>query len=321
MKSMFKILAATALLLSFGSAISQQYPARTVTFSSAMAAGSTTDILAREIAKALSERMGQSVIVDAISGGGGLVAAKKVINAQPDGYNLLFTTNGLITNQAMRKQPEYDLSKDLIAISPLFEGIFGIYVNPDVPAKTLKEFVTYVKANPGKVNYGTSGIGGIVHLVTADFAVRAGLDMVHVPYKGGSEYMPATIANQVQLNFADVTFAQPQVEAGKVRVLAVTSKQRLPQMPNVPTFVENGYVGYTPTFWAGLYAPPGTPPAVVNRINAELRAIITTEEARKFYASRGYQTLWLPPAEAQKRVIDELAQMNKTIDTVKIERQ
>jgi tripartite-type tricarboxylate transporter receptor subunit TctC len=320
MKSMFSIVAALLLVFSAG-AYSQQYPGRTVTFASAMAAGSTTDILAREIAKALSDRLGQSVIVDAVSGGGGLVAAKRIINAQPDGYNLLFTTNGLITNQAMRKQPEYDLAKDLIAISPLFEGIFGLYVNPDLPAKTLKEFVTYVKANPGKVNYGTSGIGGIVHLVSADFAVRAGLDMVHVPYKGGSEYMPATISNQVQLNFADVTFAQPQVEAGKVRVLAVTSKQRLPQMPNVPTFVENGYAGYTPTFWAGLYAPAGTPPAVVNKINTELRAIITTDEARKFYGSRGYQTLWLPPAEAQKRVIDELAQMNKTIDTVKIERQ
>ena len=322
MKQLFRLLAAFVLAAATcAGALAQQYPARAVTFASAMTAGSTTDVLAREIARLLTERLGQSVIVEAIAGGGGLVAAKKIINAAPDGYNLLFTTNGLITNQAMRKQPEYDLSKDLIAISPLFEGIFGIYVNPDMPVKTLQEFVAYVKARPGVVNYGTSGIGGIVHLVTADFAVRAGLDMVHVPYKGGAEYLPATIANQVQLSFADVTFAQPQVDAGKVRLLAVSSKQRLPQLPNVPTFQESGFPGYSPTFWAGLYAPRGTPQPVIDKVNAELRAIITTDEAKQRYAARGYQTLWLPPADAQRRVIDELNQMNKTIDTVKIERQ
>lgn len=321
MKHLLGFIAVSAFTLMAGVAGAQQYPARTVTFASAMAAGSTTDVLAREVAKLLSERMGQPVIVEAISGGGGIVAAQKVINAQPDGYTLLFVTNGLTSNQAMRQKPEFDIARDLIAISPLFEGIFGLYVYPGLPARTLKEFIAHVKANPGKINYGTSGIGGIVHLVTADFAVRAGLDMVHVPYKGGAEYLPATIANQVQLSFADVTFAKPQVDAGKVRVLAVTSKQRLPQMPDVPTFEESGFPGYAPTFWTGLYAPRGTPQAVIDRLNAEIRAIITPPEARARYAARGYQTLWMTPAEAQKRVIDEVAQFNKTIDTVKIERQ
>ena len=322
MKQLSALLTACAMLSALcASAIAQQYPARTVTFASAMAAGSTTDILAREMAKLLSERMGQPIIVDAISGGGGIVAAQKVINAQPDGYTLLFVTNGLTSNQAMRKKPEFDISKDLIAISPLFEGIFGMYINPDLPVKTLQEFVAYAKARPGKLNYGTSGIGGIVHLVNADFAMRAGLDMVHVPYKGGAEYLPATMSNQVQLSFADVTFAQPQVDAGKVRLLAVTSKQRLPQLPNVPTFEESGFPGYTPTFWTGLYAPRGTPQPVIDRLNAEIKAIITTPEAKQRYAARGYQTLWMTPAEAQRRVNDEVAQFNKTIDAVKIERQ
>ncbi len=318
----FKRLAMLTLLLSLcAGAIAQSYPTRPVTFTSAMAAGSTTDILAREVAKLLSERMGQAIIVETVSGGGGIVAAKKVINAQPDGYSLLFVTNGLTSNQAMRSKPDFDIVKDLVAISPLFEGIFGIYINPDLPVRTLQEFVAYAKARPGKINYGTSGIGGIVHLVNADFAVRAGLDMVHVPYKGGAEYLPATMANQVQLSFADVTFAQPQADAGKVRLLAVTSKQRLPQMPNVPTFEESGFPGYAPTFWTGLYAPRGTPQAIIDRINAEVRAIITPPEAKARYAARGYQTLWMTPAEAQKRVVDEVAQFNKTIDMVKIERQ
>jgi tripartite-type tricarboxylate transporter receptor subunit TctC len=321
MNSPLRLFLAAILFAAAGAGWSQQYPVRTITFSSAMAAGSSTDILAREVAKLLSERMGQPIIVEAVSGGGGIVAAQKVINSQPDGYNLLFVTNGLTSNQAMRQKPEFDVARDLIAISPMFEGIFGLYINPTLPAKNLKEFIAYVKANPGKINYGTSGIGGIVHLVTADFAVRAGLDMVHVPYKGGAEYMPATISNQVQLNFADVTFAKPQLDAGRVRVMAVTSRERLPQMPDVPTFEESGFAGYYPTFWMGLYAPRGTPQAIIDRLNAEVRAIVTTPEAKARYAARGYQTLWMPPAEAQKRVIDEIAQFNKTIDSVKIERQ
>lgn len=322
MKRLFNIVA-PALIASAvcAAAIGQQYPARPITFASAMAAGSTTDVLAREVAKLLSERIGQSIVVEVISGGGGLVATQKVINSKPDGYTFLFVTNGVISNQAMRTKPEFDVSKDLVAISPLFEGVFGLYINPDVPAKTVQEFVAYAKARPGKLNYGSSGIGGIVHLVSEDFRLRAGIDLVHVPYKGGAEYLPATIANQVQLSFADTSFAQPQVDAGKVRLLAVTAKQRLPQLPNVPTFEESGFQGYSPTFWTGLYAPRGTPQPIVERVNAELRAILTAQETKQRYAARGYLALWLPPAEAQRRVVDELNQLNKTIDTARIARQ
>jgi tripartite-type tricarboxylate transporter receptor subunit TctC len=311
-------LAATAL-----TATAQQYPTKTVTFASAMAAGSSTDILARETAKFLNDRLGQSVVVEVVAGAGGNIAAQKVVNAAPDGYTLLFVTNGVISNQAMRSKPPFDITKELVIISPLFEGIFGLFVNPNVPAKTVNELIAHAKANPGKLNYGTSGIGGIVHLVNAEFAERAGINIVHVPYKGGAEYMPATIANQVQMNFADVSFAKPQVDAGKVRALAVSSKQRLASMPDVPTFEESGpaFAGYTPTFWMGLYAPKGTPQAIIDRLNAEVRAFVTPADARARYAARGYQTVWLPPADAQKRVNDELAQYNKIIDAVKIERQ
>ncbi len=326
MKPLLKSLAAATLL--FGAcgafsqhAFSQQYPARTITLNSAMAAGATTDVLARDIAKLLSERLGQPVVVDANAGGGGLVATQKVINSAPDGYTFLFVTNSLIANQAMRIKPEFDLSKDLVAISPVLEGVFGMYINPEVPAKTVQEFVAWAKARPGKVNYGTSGIGGIVHLVTEDFKNRAGLDLVHVPYKGGAEYLPATISNQVQVSFLDVSFAQPQAEAGKVRLVAVTSKQRLPNLPNVPTFEESGFKGYTPTFWIGMYGPRGTPPAIVDKVNGELRAILTPPEARARYAARGYLAIWAPPAEAQRMVSDELNNLNKTIDASKIQRQ
>ena len=321
MRKLIHAFCTLATFLAATHAWSQAYPTRPVIFASAMAAGSSTDILARETANALSIRLGQSFIVEVVAGAGGNVAAQKVVNAQPDGYTLLFVTNSVVSNQAMRKKPEFDITRDLVAISPLFEGNFGLYVNPTIPGNTLKDFITHVKANPGKINYGTSGIGGIVHLVSADFAIRAGLDIVHVPYKGGAEYMPATISNQVQFNFFDVATAQPQVDAGKVRLLAVASKQRLPGLPNVPTFEESGFPGYTPTFWMGLYAPRNTPQAVIDRLNGEVRAFVAAPDVKARYAARGYQTIWLPPADAQKRVADEVAQFNKTIDTLKIERQ
>jgi len=324
MKPLFKLLAAATLAATaVTSATAQQYPTRAITFASAMAAGSSTDILARETAKFLNDRLAQPVIVEVVAGAGGNIAAQRVVNATPDGYTLLFVTNGVISNQAMRSKPPFDITKDLVIISPLFEGIFGLFINPNVPAKTVNELIAHARANPGKLNYGTSGIGGIVHLVNAEFAERARINIVHVPYKGGAEYMPATIGNQVQMNFADVSFAKPQVDAGKVRALAVSSKERLASMPDVPTFEESGpaFAGYTPTFWMGLYAPKGTPQAVIERLNADVRAFVTPPDAKARYAARGYQTIWMPPAEAQKRVNDELAQFNKTIDAVKIERQ
>ncbi|RYG10406.1 MAG: tripartite tricarboxylate transporter substrate binding protein, partial [Burkholderiales bacterium] len=186
---------------------------------------------------------------------------------------------------------------------------------------TLQEFVAYTKANPGKVNYGSSGMGGIVHLVTEDFRMRQGLELVHVPYKGTAELMPAILSNQIQLTFADTTFMQPQVDSGKLRLLAVSSKKRLQQLPNAPTFEELGLKGFAPTFWYGLYAPRGTPAAVVDRVNVELKAILTPIEAQQRYAARGYQTVWMTPADTHRKVLDELDQMNKTIDQIKIERQ
>lgn len=299
----------------------QPYPSKVVTFKSAMAAGSTTDVMAREIGQLLSERMGQPVIVDPLAGSGGLLAAQKVINSPPDGYTLLFVSNGLISNQAMRAKPQTDLSKDLIAISPLLEGYFGLYVNANLPARTMQEFVAYAKANPGKVNYGSSGIGGIVHLVTEDFRMREGLDLVHVPYKGTAELMPAILSNQIQLTFADTTFMQPHIDSGKLRLLGVSSKKRLAQLPNAPTFEELGLKGFTPTFWYGLYAPRGTPAPIIERVNSELKAILTPQEAQQRYAARGYQTVWMTSADTQRKVQEELSQMNRTIDQIKIERQ
>jgi len=316
-----QLLAGALALAVSGAALAQGFPSRVISFKSAMAPGSTTDVLARELAKSLADRVGQSVVVEPVLGSGGLIAAQRVTNSPADGYTLLFTSNSLISNQAMRKQPAMDVSKDLILVSPVVEGYFGLYVNADVPAKTLQEFIAYVKANPGKVNYGSSGVGGIVHLITEDLRMRTGLDMVHVPYKGTAEMMPELMGGRVHFTLADTTIMQPQVDSGKLRVLAVTSSKRLRQLPNVATFEEAGIKGYTPTFWYGIYAPKGTPAAAVERINAEMKVLLTTPEAQGKFAERGYQTIWMSVAESQRRVVDELTHLNKTVDASKIERQ
>jgi tripartite-type tricarboxylate transporter receptor subunit TctC len=321
-RSRRQLLAGALAMVICGTGVAQQgYPSRVVSFKSAMAPGSTTDVLARELAKSLGDRLGQVVIVEPVLGSGGLIAAQRVLNSAADGYTLLFSSNSLISGQAMRKQPPVDVSRDLVLVSPVVEGYFGLYVNPELPAKTLEEFIAYAKARPGQLNYGSSGVGGIVHLVGEDFRMRTGLDLVHVPYKGTAEMMPELLGNRIQFTFADTTIMQPHVDSGKLRLLAVSSAKRLPQLPAVPTFVELGLRGYTPTFWYGIYAPRGTPAAVVERVNAEMKVLLTSPDAQQRFADRGYHTIWLPPAEAQRKIADELSVLNKTIDASKIERQ
>lgn len=315
------LLAALVGLAACGAALAQDYPSRTISLKSAMAAGSTTDVLARELAKTLQERMKQPVIVETVTGSGGLIAAQRVMGSPADGYSLLFSSNSIISNQAMRKQPTMDVRKDLVLASPVIEGYFGMYISSEMPIRTIQEFIAYARANPGKVNYGSSGVGGIVHLVGEDFRMRTNLDLVHVPFKGTAEMVPELLSNRVQMTFADTTIMQPHVDSGKLRLLAVSSRTRLKQLPNVPTFEESGLQGYTPTFWYGFYAPRGTPPAALERINAEMKAILTPPEAKQQFADRGYHTIWLNVADGQQKVVDELASLNRTIEASKIERQ
>jgi tripartite-type tricarboxylate transporter receptor subunit TctC len=315
------LLAALVGAASCVSALAQEFPNRVISFKSAMAAGSTTDVLARELAKSLQERVKQSVIVETVTGSGGLIAAQRVMSSPADGHTLLFSSNSIISNQAMRKQPTMDVRRDLVVVSTVIEGYFGMYVSSELPTPTIQEFIAYAKARPGKINYGSSGVGGIVHLVAEDFRMRTGLDMVHVPFRGTAEMVPELLSNRVQLTFADTTIMQTHVDSGKLRLLAVSSRKRLRQLPNVPTFEESGLQGYTPTFWYGLYAPRGTPAPVVERLNTEMKALLTPAPLQQQYADRGYQTIWLPVAEGQQKVADELSMLTRTIEASKIERE
>jgi tripartite-type tricarboxylate transporter receptor subunit TctC len=324
MKFIRNVVAASIALTALGGGGSvawAQADSRPIVWTAAMAAGGPTDAAAREMAQMLSERLGRTITVDPIGGAGGLLAAQKVMNGPKDGTSFLFSTNSLLVNQVLRKKPEYDMAKDFIGISPLIEGPFGIFINTSVPVTTLKELLDYAKANPGKLNYGSSGVGGIMHLITEDLNARAGIDMVHIPFKGGAQLLTELVGNRVQLEILDPNFAKPHVDAGRLRALVVTSKERIVTMPNVPTTAESGLPGYTPTFWMGLYAPAGTSKAIVDQVNGELRNILNNAEVKKRYAARGFSTEWMTPEATQRRIATELATLNKVVEDAKIERQ
>lgn len=279
---------------------------RPIVWTAAMAAGGPTDNMAREMAKMVSERLGRTIVVDPIGGAGGLLAAQKVMNGEKDGSSFLFSTNSLLVNQVMRRKPEYDMARDFIGISPLAEGPFGIFINPSVPVNTLKELFDYARANPGKLNYGSSSIGGIMHLITEDLNSRVLIDMLHIPLKGGGQLITELGGDRVQLEILDPNFAKPHVDAGRLRALAVTSRSRIVTMPNVPTTAEAGLPDYTPSFWMGLYAPAGTPRAVIDRINGELRTILSNPEVVKSFSARGFALQWMTLEAMQRRIADEL---------------
>lgn len=298
-----------------------QSDTRAIVWTAAMAAGGPTDGLAREVAKMVSDRIGRTIVVDPIGGAAGLLAAQKVMNGEKDGSNFLFSTNSLLVNQVMRKKPEYDMARDFIGVSPLVEGPFGIFVHPSVPVNNLKELLAYAKANPGKLNYGSSGIGGIMHLITEDLNTRSGVDLMHIPLKGGAQLITELVGNRVQIEILDPNFAKAHVEGGRLKALAVTSKERIVTMPTVPTTAEAGLPGYTPTFWMGLFAPAGTSKGIVDRLNADLRVILSNAEVKKNFASRGFSTEWMTPEATQKRIADELALLSKVVESAKIEKQ
>lgn len=287
-----------------------------------MAPGGSTDNVARELANALSERLKQSVIVQSVAGAGGAVAAQKVKSAPPDGSTFLFTTNSLLVNQVLRKKPEFDFRKDFVAAAAILEGPFGVFIHPSLPAKTLRELIEYAKANPGKLNYGSSGVGSSMHLAAEELNVLGGIKLFHVAYKGGNPALLDMLSNRVQVALLSTSTQHQQLaESGKLRVLAVTSKHRLPSMPNVPTTDEAGVPGYHPSFWMGLFAPTGTPPAILGKVNGDLRAILALPEIRKRYAMQNYNILSMTPDEAQRKVAEEITQLMKTVEAAGIERQ
>lgn len=247
------------------------WPTRPVTVIVPYSPGGNTDMMARLASQYLSDKLGQSFVVENRPGGGGSVGAVAVSRAAPDGYTLLFGASTQIINIPMLQKVPYDPMKDFVPISIFGAGPYLLGIKSSLPAKTLAEFVAHVKANPGKLNYATAGIGGNVHLNSALFISRAGLDMVSVPYKSGAPAMAGLAAGEVEMYFGNASELMQHIGSRQIRILAISTLKRIPQLPDVPTVAET-YPGYDTSSWNGFFAPAGTPQPIIDLVEKHVIA-------------------------------------------------
>jgi len=273
-------------------------------------AGGPTDAVARVIAERFGTVLHQTVVIENRGGGaGGSVGAKVVAAAEPDGYTILLTPGGPLTSgPAVHTNIGYDPAKVFTPVALLTESPLIICVHPSVPAKTLAELVAYAKANPGKLTWGTQGFGTGAHLIAAMFNSEAGVDILNVPYRGTAPALAAILAGEVQIIVDASTTVLTHIEAGKVRALAVTGSERFSKLPDVPTAAEVGYPKLVAPFWLGVVAPAGTPPAIVDKLNAAFREALAAPEVQARLAGFGAEIKIGTPADFGKLLTNELAQ-------------
>jgi len=281
---------AAALVCFATGALAQAYPNHPIRLVVPFPAGGTTDILARDAAPRLTEVLGQPVVVDNRPGAGGNIGADLVAKSQPDGYTLLMGTVGThAINPSLYAKMPYDHVKDFVPIV-LVAGVPNVLVvNPSLPVNSVADLIKLAKSKPGSINFASSGNGTSIHLSGELFKTMAGVEMTHVPYKGSAPALTDLISGQVQVMFDNLPSSLPQIKAGKLRAIAVTSLKRSPALPDVPTISESGLPGFEASSWFGLLAPAGTPAAVVARLNAEVNKWLQSAEGREQLLAQGAQ--------------------------------
>jgi len=288
-------------------AAAQDYPNRPVTMILPLAAGGAMDILARgQLGPKLAERFGKPVVIENRTGGSTLIAATAVAKSPPDGYTLFFTPAGtMTTNVTLYKQLPYDPAKDFVPIALTSKVAFILAVNPSLPVNSVDELVKYAKERPGQLTYGSTGIGTTPHLAFEIFQRMTGIKMIHAPYRGMPPATNDVVAGHIQMVFTDPAFAPPLIAEGKLKALAVSSRTRVASVPNVPTLDELGYKGFEAVSWHMVAAPAGTPKSVVDRLNADFKAIVAAPEMQQAMVKLGLIPNVTAPADELKRYLDE----------------
>jgi tripartite-type tricarboxylate transporter receptor subunit TctC len=298
----------------------EAWPARTVRIIVPFAAGGTTDVVARAVAKELSDMWNQSVVVENRGGAGGNIGADVVAKAQPDGYTLLMTSGSIFTvNPHMYAKMPFDVKKDFVPVTNVASGPQLVVVNPSVPAKNLKEFIAYAKSQPGKLNFGSAGVGSQVHMAAESFLDAAGIDVAHVPYKGEGPSYTDLVAGSIQMMVGNIAAAAPFVSSGRLRALAVTSSKRSPLLPDVPTVAESGLSGFENTGWFGFVVPAGTPQGVVDRIHRDTVKVLGMTEMKARLYVQGMTPVGNTPAEFAKAIERESAHWAKVVQRRKLQ--
>ena len=295
------------------SALAQAYPTRPVKWVVPFPAGGTTDLLARVLSQPLSERLGQQVVIENKPGGGTNIAVQQVVNSAPDGYTLLMTLATNTINPWLYKSLPFDFQRDILPVSGLAELPLVWVINPNVPAKTVAEFVAYAKANPGKLTVASFGVRTISHLAIELIKSHSGIEVLHVPYHGGAPMLTDMITGRIQAGIDALPNSLPHIRSGAVRALAVMSPGRNPAVPDVPA-VQEAIPGLEISAWTGIGVPKGTPADIVGRLSRDINAGLGDANLKKRYADVGAVPLIITPAEAGARVTTDLEKWHKVVE-------
>ncbi len=300
-------LAAAVGLLLCGTAPAQNYPSGTVKLVVAFAAGGVADTLARLVAQNLSELWGQPVIAENRPGAAQVAAVQAVSKSAPDGYTLLVTADTTVTaNSALYKQLPYDAAKDLTPIVPIADIMPVMAANASLPFKTVKDVIDYAKANPGKLSYGSAGVGTYLHLSMEEFKQRTGTDILHVPYKGAGPAVNTLASGEIGLLLINISSVDQFEKAGRIRVLASAGKSRIPSRPGMPTVAEYGLPGFYTGSWFGLFGPANMPAALVLRINGDVSKTLDSPKTRQFFATNAFVRMDKTPAQFSQLIQEDL---------------
>ena len=309
------VLAGLLCLVGAGSARAQDYPNKPVRLVVPFSPAGTTDVLARLVGERLSASLGQQFVVDNRPGAAGNIGTAQVAKAEPDGYTLLMGTVGThAINSSIYPTLPYDPVKDFAPVTLVATVPNVLVVNPEVPANSVKELIALAKEKPGELNFASSGNGTSIHLSGELFKTMAGVDMVHVPYKGSGPAVVDLLGGQVDMMFDNLPSSAPQIKAGKLRPLAVTTKERSPMLPDVPTMAEAGVPGFESYSWFGILAPAGTPEAIVNKLQGEIAKALADPAMRERFAEVGAVPVGDTPAEFADLIAAETAKWAKVVE-------
>jgi tripartite-type tricarboxylate transporter receptor subunit TctC len=297
------------------------YPNKPIRFIAPFVPGAGTDTTARTIAQKLSDAWGQQVVVDNRTGAAGTIAVDLTAKAAPDGYTICLISASHTVNSATNPKLPYDLTKDLQAITQATSLFYAVYVNPAVPAKSTKELIAYAKANPGKLNFGSSGTGGLQHFAGEMFNYMAGVQLTHVPFKGGAAAITSMLAGEMQVGFSTLFGIRPHLPSGRVRALAITAAKRSPAAPELPTVAESGVPGYVVDQWYGIITGTKVPMPIVRKLNAAIGESLKLPDVAKRLASDGSTPVGSTPEQFSAHIRSEIAKWRKLVKEAKLELQ
>jgi len=302
-----------AMLVSSGFAVAQTYPTKPIRFIAAFSAGGPSDIVARAMAKRMSEVLGQPVIVDNRTGAGGNIGAEAVAKAPPDGYTVLLGGSYVIIAPALYLKPPFDPIRDFAPIGLIVSNQYVLVTHPSVPARSVRDLIKVAKAQPGKLNYASTGPGSPPRLAGELFKSMAGVDMVNISYKGATPALIDMIGGHIDVYFGGISGTLPPIASNKIRPLAVTSTKRSSQLPEIPTVAEAALPGYDITTWFGLLAPAGTPREIVNKLNAVIIGIVNEKEMTNYLIGQGVDPVTTTPDQFAAYIKNEVPKFAKIV--------